>query len=673
MTAGEFVYLIRADKSQLNSTLDSAEKDTKSWGSKISAWTVAKGQMIANVATKAVTKVFDMSSKLIVGAVNAAKEYEQLVGGVDTLFKDSSEKVQKYAAEAYKNVGISANEYMQNVTSFSASLLQSLGSDTDKAAEIADMAMVDMADNANKMGTAMDSIQHAYQGFAKQNYTMLDNLKLGYGGTKTEMERLLKDAEKLTKKKYDIKNLSDVYEAIHAIQEEMGIAGTTKKEAMETVEGSMNAAKAAWQDVLTAMGNGKDVKKAIKNFAGTAKTALHNYAPVLRNAVEGIVEGAKALAPELGNIINEVGRGLFGKQWDITINWIQNAWNDVNEAFDTAVKWVGNAYKVTVEWIQNAWNTVTNAFADAKAWAEDKYNAVVEWSQNAWDTVKDAFDDAKEWINKTFQTTVEWVNKAWDTVSGAFNSAVEWVDKTRKATIEWVNNAWDDVTNAFTEAGKWAEKTFPTTIKWVRESWALVSASFTAAREWAGKTFDSTIKWVQEAWDDVKDAITQVGKGVWDNVVNFSLGLTDAVTSFINRIKQPINVLVNFLKGGTTSFDEEGNMTVDYGDHHEYESADGGGGAGHSFAKGVWRVPYDMTARIHKDEQILTPSQARQNGNNGNADYEVIAGMIGTEIKAAFDRLGVYLYGDKVGDMTSKRVNKNIRARSYAVQRAMGG
>ena len=623
MTAGEFVYLIRADKSQLNSTLDSAEKDTKSWGSKISAWTVAKGQMIANVATKAVTKVFDVSSKLIVGAVNAAKEYEQLVGGVDTLFKDSSEKVQKYAAEAYKNVGISANEYMQNVTSFSASLLQSLGSDTDKAAEIADMAMVDMADNANKMGTAMDSIQHAYQGFAKQNYTMLDNLKLGYGGTKTEMKRLLKDAEKLTKKKYDIKNLSDVYEAIHAIQKEMGIAGTTKKEAMETVEGSMKAAQAAWQDVLMAMGNGKDVKKAIKNFAGTAKTALHNYAPVLRNAVEGIVEGAKALAPELGNIINEVGRGLFGKTWDITINWIQNAWDDVQTAFNTAVEWVGNAYKVTVEWIQNAWNTVTNAFADAKKWVEDKYKAVIDWAVNAWDTVKGAFDNAKAWVKDKYEAVVEWAQRK----------------------FSYIQHAFDDV------------------------------------KDWVTGKFNAVVEWVQKAWDDVKNAIAEVAVGIWNNTVNFFLGIVDAVNEYIEKIKKPINVAVNFLKGTDQTSGATIGTTGGFGIPYKQDPTEKETGSipwavsmpsFMAHAKGAWRIPYDnYPALLHRDEQVLTASQARQSG--GDVDYEVIAGMIGTEIKSAFDRLGVYLYGDKVGDMTSRRVDKNIRAKSYAVQRAMGG
>lgn len=671
MTAGEFVYLIRADKSQLNSTLNSAEKETKGWGNKLTAWTVAKGHMIADFATKAVTKVTDIASSLVKGAVNAAAEYEQLVGGVETLFKEAAPKVQRYASQAYKNVGISANEYMANVTSFSASLLQSLGNDTDKAAEVADMAMIDMADNANKMGTAMGSIQNAYQGFAKQNYMMLDNLKLGYGGTKTEMERLLKDAGAIAKKTFDIKKLSDVYEAIHVIQQEMGIAGTTQKEAMETVQGSMNAAKAAWQDVLTAMGSGKDVKKSIKNFATTAKTALKNYAPVIRNAVEGMVEGAKELAPELGNIINEVGRGLFGKDWDITINWIQNAWNDVSNAFNTAVEWVGNAYNVTVEWIQNAWNTVSTAFSDAKKWAEEKYNAAVTWSQNAWATISGAFTKVKEWVKSKYNAAVEWAQTAWKDVSDAFTSVVDWVKDKFSPVVEWGQNAWSTVSDAFTEAGKWAEKTFPTTVKWLREGWTTVNNAFKAAKEWAGQTFDATIKWVQDQWKDVSDAIAEVGKGVWDNVVNFKLGLTTAVNSFINKIKQPIDVLVNFIKGGTTSFDEEGNMTVDYGDHHEYESAEGGGGAGHSFAKGVWRVPYDMTARIHKDEKILSPSQARQ--SESNDDYGYIAETIGMEIRGALNDLAFYLNGNKVGDAMTKKIDKNIRARTYSAQRSMGG
>ena len=180
-------------------------------------------------------------------------EYEQLVGGVDTLFKDSSKKVQEYANNAYKTAGISANEYMETVTSFSASLLQSLGGDTDKAASVADMAITDMSDNANKMGTDIGRIQDTYQGFAKQNYTMLDNLKLGYGGTKTEMERLLKDATAISGVKYDISNLNDVYQAIHVIQGELDITGTTAKEASTTIQGSISSMKSAWTNLITSM------------------------------------------------------------------------------------------------------------------------------------------------------------------------------------------------------------------------------------------------------------------------------------------------------------------------------------------------------------------------------------------------------------------------------------
>lgn len=175
--------------------------------------------------------------------VAAYADYEQLVGGIDTLFKDSSQEIQRYAANAYKTAGLSANEYMETVTGFSASLIQSLGGDTEKAAKYADMAITDMSDNANKMGTDMSSIQNAYQGFAKQNYTMLDNLKLGYGGTKQEMERLLADAEKISGVKYDISSYADVVEAIHVMQESMDIAGTTAKEAEATISGSVNALK----------------------------------------------------------------------------------------------------------------------------------------------------------------------------------------------------------------------------------------------------------------------------------------------------------------------------------------------------------------------------------------------------------------------------------------------
>lgn len=214
---------------------------------------------------------------------------QQSIGGIETLFKDSADKVIKNANNAYTTAGISANEYMQQVTSFSASLLQALGGDTEKACESADMAIRDMADNANKMGTSMEMIQNAYQGFSKQNYTMLDNLKLGYGGTKTEMERLLKDAQKITGIKYDISNLDDVYQAIHVIQQELGITGTTAKEAGETIEGSFNSLGASWQNFLAGLGDpNADMKMLVDNLAKGIAGAVKNITPVINNMVQAL-------------------------------------------------------------------------------------------------------------------------------------------------------------------------------------------------------------------------------------------------------------------------------------------------------------------------------------------------------------------------------------------------
>ena len=239
-------------------------------------------------------------SGLVAAGVKSYASLEQNIGGVETLFKDSADKVVENAQKAYATAGISANEYMEQVTSFSASLLQSLGGDTEKAAKVADMALVDMADNANKMGTDMASIQNAYQGFAKQNYTMLDNLKLGYGGTKTEMERLLADAQKISGIEYNIDNLSDVYNAIHVIQEELGITGTTAKEATETISGSVTSMKAAFDNFLNGSGGVKEVAETVKNVLKNITNAITKLAP---DILSGLVQLIQEILPEISTLI----------------------------------------------------------------------------------------------------------------------------------------------------------------------------------------------------------------------------------------------------------------------------------------------------------------------------------------------------------------------------------
>ena len=267
----------------------------------------------AKVGMAAVSAVGVAIGGVVKKSVDSFSQYEQLVGGVDTLFKKASERVQKNAEKAFQTAGMSANTYMETVTSFSASLIQSLGGDTRKAADMADMAIVDMSDNANKMGSSIESIQNAYQGFAKQNYTMLDNLKLGYGGTQQEMYRLMSDAAKVDKKfaetaqfSIDSKNhltagYADIVRAIHIIQDQMGIAGTTTLEGATTIEGSFKSMKAAWDNLITGFGNkDADLSKLINDVISNAAGAFSNIIPVIEQALNGIGTFIDQIAPKIG-------------------------------------------------------------------------------------------------------------------------------------------------------------------------------------------------------------------------------------------------------------------------------------------------------------------------------------------------------------------------------------
>ena len=277
-------------------------KITEALGGEPAAAGDAAGQSLGAQLVGTLKKVIAAAGigKIISDSINMGGALQQSLGGVETLFKGSADTVKAYAAQAYKTVGLSANDYMEQTTSFAASLLSSVSQDTDAAADLANMAMVDMADNSNKMGTSMQDIQNAYQGFAKQNYTMLDNLKLGYGGTQAEMQRLLKDAEKISGVHYDLGNLADMYSAIHVIQKEMDITGTTAKEASTTLTGSFAAMKAAAENVLADWSTGADLTAPLQGLVETAQTFLvGNLLPMIGNVLAGIPELVYTLVPEI--------------------------------------------------------------------------------------------------------------------------------------------------------------------------------------------------------------------------------------------------------------------------------------------------------------------------------------------------------------------------------------
>lgn len=316
---------IGADTSGAEKGIDDVGKKTSSLGSKVS-----KGLGVtAKVVGAAVSAAAGGVAALETAATKSYGDYEQLVGGVETLFKESQGVVMEYANNAYKTAGLSANEYMETVTGFSASLLQSLGGDTEKAAKYADMAITDMSDNANKMGTDMSSIQYAYQGFAKQNYTMLDNLKLGYGGTKEEMERLLSDAQKLSGVEYDISSYADIVDAIHVVQTEMGITGTTAKEAATTIQGSVSAMKSAWKNLVVGIADdNQDFDKLVNNFVDSAVIAGNNLIPRIGTSIKGV---AKLVESASQNVI------------PLAVDTIVNALPDVVSAGASLIGSLANA------------------------------------------------------------------------------------------------------------------------------------------------------------------------------------------------------------------------------------------------------------------------------------------------------------------------------------------
>ena len=336
MNLFELFCKIAVDDDDYQKGLDDAKKHTKSFAKNA-------GEAIGGFAKKA-EKAFATAAKIASAAIGAAStgivvltkaaiaeysNYEQLVGGVDTLFKGSSQKVQEYAANAYKTAGMSANEYMDTLTSFSASLLQSLGGDTGAAAEKANTAITDMSDNANKMGTDMTAIQNAYQGFAKQNYTMLDNLKLGYGGTKEEMQRLIDDANALNAAQgkltnYSIDSYADIVDAIHDVQTEMGITGTTAAEASTTIQGSVSSAKAAWHNLMIGIADdNQDFDGLVDDFVSSVETAADNILPRVDQSLEGILKlvqvASEKIIPRVITTISEKAPDLIEAGADIVL------------------------------------------------------------------------------------------------------------------------------------------------------------------------------------------------------------------------------------------------------------------------------------------------------------------------------------------------------------------
>ena len=557
--------------------------------------TLSKGlKTAAKGATIAIGAAATAVGFLTKSAVQAYSQYEQLVGGVETLFGAGGKSLEEYAEsvgksttavrreynvlvksqntvlqnskKAYKTAGMSANEYMETVTSFSASLIQSLGGDTAKAATLADKAIIDMSDNANKMGTDIENIKNAYAGFAKGNFTMLDNLKLGYGGTKEEMERLLKEAEKISGIKYDVSSYADIVEAIHVVQNEMGITGTTAKEADTTIQGSLAATKAAWTNVLTAIAGGNiDLQDSIDALVESGIKTLNNIWPVVSQVLSGIAEMVKQVAPvvaeNLPGLISEIlpklldaASTLVGGLISALPGLIEELRIEIGVLLGNiqmylnknGLGWLGNF----VSGIESLLNViiallngdVTEAFYSFTNFISSTVAGVLELlGVNAKDA-RDIGNNIRDWIRNTIEAIVGYWT---DTLKPAWDEMMAVV---RDKVVPVISKAWTGlrsiVKTVFNALGNfWAKTLFPIYGKML--AWIA----------------DDLIPAIQTAWEDLQpkiEAVFNAIKGFWENTLQPALramwtwtteNLIPAIRKAWQDLQPKVEAVFNAIKG----------------------------------------------------------------------------------------------------------------------------
>lgn len=544
-------------KDQVKSHAKDATDNIKKMGDGIAKVGKTIGKAILAGTAAAAAGVVALGKK----ALDCYGDYEQLVGGIETLFKDSADTVMSYAKDAYKNQQMSANQYMEIATSFSASLLQSLNGDTAEAAKVADMAITDMSDNAAKMGSSMQSIQDAYQGFAKQNYTMLDNLKLGYGGTQEEMKRLLADAEKLTGIHYDISNLNDVYQAIHVIQTEMDITGTTAKEAATTIQGSVAMMKAAWTNWATGlMDDNADIKQLTQELIGSVKQVIENVAPRIGEFFDSLVESihnALAEYPAVQEIFDKVVSAITTVKNIVSdvISFVVDNWSVIKPILEGVAIAVGiittaviayNAVQAVKKAMEAAEVATLGALIAAqlasaaatlvaiapyilivaaiaaviavivlcvKHWDEIKEKVVEVWDKMV-STIESAVEAVKEWFGNLKQGIADKVNSIREAISEKFNAIKQKMSDTIQAAKDKVIEHFTRIKDGIREKINAAKETVSNVVDNIKQKF---SNGFNAAKETVVNIFDN----IKQGIKDKLEAAKQTVKDVIDKIKSF--------------------------------------------------------------------------------------------------------------------------------------------------------
>ena len=626
-------------------TDDTTEKTKK--GSE--GWTVYK-QILADLGTKAITSALNGLKSLGSSLINVGKQaldsyadYEQLVGGVETLFKDSAPIVQQYANDAYKNAGMSANQYMETVTSFSASLLQSLGGDTEDAANYAQDAIIDMADNANKMGTDISMIQNAYQGFAKQNYTMLDNLKLGYGGTKTEMQRLIDDANKVKAANGEMADLSidsfaDITEAIHIIQTEMGITGTTAKEASSTISGSVNSMKSAWSNMLTGIADDNaDFEGLVNNLVDSIGTALENILPRVKVIIQGLFKLITTLIPkllpELLKMINEMLPQII---------------KSITDALPLVAQTVGEVIPLIVQ-------TIVDMLPQLLECGIQIIVALVEGLANSLPQLIPTIINAVLLMVKTLIDNIDLLIDAGmklliGVAKGLIEALPQLIEKIPEIIDSLVNALIDNVPllietgiTLIVELTKGLIKAIPQLVAAIPK---IITSLINGFKSYLSKLYNLGGDLLKEVGEGIKSGlskITDIGKnmvkGLWNGIKEMKEWVIEKVKSFGKSILNGIKKVLGIHSPSTIFRDEVGkNMAL---------------GLGEGFTDEMGNVTKEM------QDAIPTNFDATVNANAGESMINTFDSMV-SAFKEALSEMKIEMDDEEMGKFVDKTVARTI-------------
>jgi hypothetical protein len=542
-------------------------------------------------------------------------QYEQLTGGVETLFKGSSDAVMKYAENAYKTSGMSANQYMETVTSFSASLIQSLDGDTAKAAEVADMAITDMSDNANKMGTSIEMIQNAYNGFAKGNFTMLDNLKLGYGGTQEEMKRLLKDAEAISGVKYDISSYADIVEAIHVIQEEMGVAGTTAREAASTIEGSLAMMKGAWENLVVGMADSNaDMDTLINNFVESTAIAAQNILPRIEQTLIGIGSLVEKLAPVIAEALPKLIESVLPSLLAAGINLVSGLVSGIIAAAPGIYNALMEAIFIALTTVFGMSEESANTFIGT---IDGIIQSLVAFFQAGFDAIANLFN----WLVTQAQTEGTFFNMVWENIKTFVSAAVSVIQSHITAFTAILRGDWSAAWSAVQSIAQTVSNAV-TNIVNSMVSW--ITGFLGTMVEKGTELINSLQEGIQNKFAEL---FTLVGGWVTDNIVN---PIANKATDIFNKGKAIVDKLKEGMKSAWESLKSwfEGVWDSLFNRKTTVTSDGNGNVTMKPHATGLNYVPYDeYPALLHRGEAVLTAAEARVWRNGGYSATPAFAGV----------------------------------------------